>query len=310
MDVVVSICCITYNHEKYIADALDSFLMQNTDFPVEILIHDDASTDRTPDIIREYEARYPDLIKPIFQRENQYSKGVKVAHLNQKRARGKYIALCEGDDYWTDPYKLQKQVDHMEKHPECSLCVHASYRVTPDKEKLGRHIRPGTTDKTFTVEEIISGGGNFFATNSILYPTALDLERPDFFEKAPVGDVKGTVYYIDRFMSAYRVNVPGSWNQRMAVSSPEKREAMLKRLIQMYHDINRYSAYQFDDTIKKRIQAVELSIMLSQGRLKEVKAGELRELYRALPLVSKIKLNIKQRFPVVKRIWRRIRPDF
>jgi len=102
-DPLVSICCLTYNHAPYIRDAIEGFLMQKTNFPVEILIHDDASTDGTADIIREYETRYPDIIKPIYQTENQYSKGVKISWEYQfSRARGKYIALCEGDDYWTD----------------------------------------------------------------------------------------------------------------------------------------------------------------------------------------------------------------
>lgn len=87
-------------------------MQQKTNFPIEVLIHDDASTDGTQDIIREYEKKYPNIVKPIYQKENQYSKGVKVSLVyNYSRARGKYIALCEGDDYWTDPYKLQKQVD-------------------------------------------------------------------------------------------------------------------------------------------------------------------------------------------------------
>jgi glycosyltransferase involved in cell wall biosynthesis len=313
MDVLVSICCITYNHEKYIADALDSFLMQKTDFPVEILIHDDASSDRTADIIKEYEARYPDLIKPIYQRENQYSQGVKVAHLNQIRAQGKYIATCEGDDFWTDTYKLQKQVDYMEKHPECSLCVHASYRVTPGKKKLAKMIRPDTVSRIFTVEEIILGGGNFFATSSLFYPAVLNRERPDFMGKAPVGDVprlifcalKGTVYYIDEVMSAYRVAVPGSWDQRMA-ASPEKRAAVYKNLARMYHEINRYSAYQYDSAIKKQMQI----FMLMQGSLKDFKTGELKELYHALPLATKIKLYIKQRFPGIVNLWLHVKPYF
>jgi glycosyltransferase involved in cell wall biosynthesis len=126
-DILVSICCITYNHEKYIKDALDSFIMQKTNFNFEILIHDDASTDKTAEIIREYELRHPNLIKPIYQAENQYSKGVKVGKFNIERAQGKYIAVCEGDDYWIDPYKLQKQVDYMSANPECLMCVHASY---------------------------------------------------------------------------------------------------------------------------------------------------------------------------------------
>lgn len=108
---IVSISCITYNHEDYIRDAIEGFLMQKTTFPVEILIHDDASTDKTADIIREYEKKYPHLIKPIYQTENQYSKGIGVSATYQyPRANGNYITLCEGDDYWTDPYMLQKQV--------------------------------------------------------------------------------------------------------------------------------------------------------------------------------------------------------
>ena len=317
MDVLVSICCTAYNHEQYIADALDSFLMQKTDFPIEILIHDDASTDRTAGIIREYETRYPDLIKPIYQTENQYSQGIKVRHLNQKRVRGKYIALCEGDDYWTDPYKLQKQVDYMEKHPECSLCVHAAYRVTPGKKKLRKHLRPGNGNQLFTVEKIIAGGGNFFATSSVLYPAVLDLERPYFFEKAPVGDIplaiylalKGTVYYIDQYMSAYRVMVPGSWNQRME-ANPEKRQVMCRGLIHMYQEINQYSAHRFDRAITKRLRVLKMSIMLDQGKLKEVKTGEMKEIYRTLPLMRRIKENIKHCFPGMKPIWKRVKPFF
>jgi glycosyltransferase involved in cell wall biosynthesis len=115
---LVSICCITYNHEKYIREAIEGFLMQKTDFPFEIIIHDDASTDKTADIIREYEKKYPELIKPIYQTENQYSKGVKVTLLTYKQSKGNYIAFCEGDDYWTDPLKLQKQVTFLEKNPD------------------------------------------------------------------------------------------------------------------------------------------------------------------------------------------------
>ena len=122
---LVSISCITYNHAPYIRQCLDGFLMQKTTFPFEILIHDDASTDNTADIIREYERKYPDIIKPIYQKENQYSKGIPIsATFNWPRAMGKYIALCEGDDYWIDPLKLQKQIDVLEKDPACSLCFH------------------------------------------------------------------------------------------------------------------------------------------------------------------------------------------
>jgi len=121
---LVSICSITYNHEPFIRECIEGFLMQKTTFPVEILLHDDASTDNTANIIREYEAKYPNIIKPIYQSENQYSQGIGISMTYQfPRAKGKYIALCEGDDYWTDPLKLQKQVDFLEANPEYSLCV-------------------------------------------------------------------------------------------------------------------------------------------------------------------------------------------
>lgn len=122
-DILVSIKCLTYNQEKYIAQCLEGFVMQKTDFRFEAVVHDDASTDGTASFIREYAEKYPDIIKPIYQTENQYSK--KDGSLNRivcSHLKGKYVAICEGDDYWTDPLKLQKQVDFMEANPDCGLC--------------------------------------------------------------------------------------------------------------------------------------------------------------------------------------------
>ena len=119
---LVSICCITYNHEFYIEDTLEGFLKQEIDFPFEILIHDDASTDNTADIIRKYVEKYPKLIKPIFQKENQYSKGCLISpRFLFPISKGKYIALCEGDDYWTDKGKLQKQVSFLEGNSDYAI---------------------------------------------------------------------------------------------------------------------------------------------------------------------------------------------
>jgi glycosyltransferase involved in cell wall biosynthesis len=120
---LVSIFCITYNHALFIKDAIDGFLNQRTTFPVEILIHDDASTDKTAEIIREYEKKFPKLIRPFYQKVNQFSQGVDpFKEILIPCALGKYIALCEGDDYWTDPLKLQKQMDIFYKHPDTVLC--------------------------------------------------------------------------------------------------------------------------------------------------------------------------------------------
>lgn len=136
---LVSICCLTYNHAPYIRQCIESFLMQQTNFLFEVLIHDDASTDETTDIIREYERKYPDIIYPIYQTVNQYSQGIKVsATYNFPRARGKYIAMCEGDDYWIDPLKLQKQVDFLEKHNEYVICSHKYQQYIQEENKFGR----------------------------------------------------------------------------------------------------------------------------------------------------------------------------
>ncbi|TWI52690.1 glycosyl transferase family 2 [Pseudomonas duriflava] len=124
---LVSIVCLTYNHAPYIAEAEEGFLMQETLFRFEILVNDDASDDGTQDVIRSYAERYPTLIKPIFRKENQYSQGVPYGIQLFALARGDYIAYCEGDDYWTDPLKLQIQVDFLEQNPDYVITYHDSY---------------------------------------------------------------------------------------------------------------------------------------------------------------------------------------
>lgn len=129
-------------------------MMQKTDFPFEVIIHDDASTDGTTDIIREYEAKYPDIIKPIYQTENKYSKGIKImSEIQFPQAKGKYIAMCEGDDYWIDPLKLQKQVDFLEKHPEYSLCFHAV--KIKNEDQLDVWITQSLEEREYSGPEIL-----------------------------------------------------------------------------------------------------------------------------------------------------------
>ncbi len=122
---LVAIKCFVYNHEPYLRDCLEGFVMQQTEFPFVAIVHDDASTDKSADIIREYAANYPDIIKPIYETENQYSKSDgslgRIMNAAVDATGAKYIAMCEGDDYWTDPRKLQKQVDFLETHPDYSM---------------------------------------------------------------------------------------------------------------------------------------------------------------------------------------------
>lgn len=121
--IMVSIICLTYNQSKYIRDCLEGFVRQKTNFRFEAIVHDDASMDETPSVIRDYAQKFPDIIKPIIEEENQYSKhDGSLQRIINNELRGKYVALCEGDDYWIDPLKLQKQVDFLENNPEYGMC--------------------------------------------------------------------------------------------------------------------------------------------------------------------------------------------
>ena len=151
---LVSIITLAYNHSSYIRQCLDGFLMQKTDFPFEVIIHDDSSTDGTADIIKEYERMYPDIIRPVYQRENQYSRRVPIGRTYlYPKAQGEYIAECEGDDYWTDPDKLQKQVDYMRSHPECSMCFTGQGTYF---QESGTYV-PGTEEgfRVFSVKDFL-----------------------------------------------------------------------------------------------------------------------------------------------------------
>lgn len=255
---LVSIDCITYNHENFIRDAIEGFLMQKTTFPVEILIHDDASTDKTADIIREYENKYPDIIKPIYQFDNKYSKGISVSETyNFPRARGKYIAMCEGDDYWTDPSKLQKQVDFLEVNSDCSLCFHASKHIKNNNLNDYSIHKPRSIpkDNRFEMKDVILGGGGFMATNSMVFHREHILERPIWMDKAPVGDgplmlllaTKGKIGYIDEVMSVYRVmSSSTSWSASM--------QDRLRRRNHHYAILEMWD--NFDDWTKKKYSSI------------------------------------------------------
>ena len=174
--MLVSICCLSYNHEKYIAQAVDSFLNQKTDFDIEIIIHDDCSTDKSLKILEEYENKYKGIVRIIRQKENQYSKGKRVLYEYLfPAARGKYIAVCECDDYWINPHKLNIQVAYMEKNPDCSLTFTAT-NILDDKGKT-KEFRPSKGEKDFSLAEIISypDGG--------LIPTATMVFKREYNKK-------------------------------------------------------------------------------------------------------------------------------
>ncbi|WP_084456868.1 glycosyltransferase [Desulfogranum mediterraneum] len=220
---LVSINCITFNHEKYIRDALDGFLIQKTDFPLEILIHDDASTDKTADIIREYEKRYPSIIKPIYQTVNQYSQGKKCSLFNFERAKGEYSAVCEGDDCWFDSLKLQRQIQAMVDYSDCEISFHSAVAKFEDGPRKNRKVSEHSDrQKIFSIEKVIDCGGSFMPTASIIVRNKCLDKIFDFFDKynPPVGDsviqilgaLSGGALFLPHCMVVYRMRVPGSWS--------------------------------------------------------------------------------------------------
>lgn len=154
-EIVVSIKCLIYNHEQYIRQCLDGIVMQKTNFCFEAIVHDDASTDSSAAIIREYAEKYPHIIKPIYETENQYSKrDGSLTRIMNAACKGKYIAVCEGDDYWIDPLKLQKQVDFLENHPKISY-VFTNRLIY--SEITGKTILQKYKPRLYTINDVLAG---------------------------------------------------------------------------------------------------------------------------------------------------------
>ncbi len=219
---LVSVCCLAYNHEKTVADAIEGILSQKTDFKFELIIHDDASTDKTADIIRGYAEKYPEIIKPIFQQKNQYYNcNLAKEYLFPAVAESSsYIAICEGDDYWTDRNKLSLQVKAMEENKNRTMCFHAVNQL--DLNGKMTVIRPLKCDTAVDAETVIKRGGMFCPSVSLLIRRDIaDLWTP-FRISADVYDypvqvlaaVSGEVYYLDKIMGVYRFCSDNSWTAR------------------------------------------------------------------------------------------------
>ncbi|MDI9589864.1 MAG: glycosyltransferase family A protein [Acidobacteriota bacterium] len=236
---LVSVLCVTFNQVKYLARAMDGFLDQQTSFPFEILVNDDCSTDGTTELALSYQRRYPDKVQVVTHEENQYSRGIMpVENFLMPRARGRYVALCEGDDYYTDPTKLQRQFDVMEMNHTLTACVHANENVRARDERRLSVLRFYECDRAVDPADVLAHV-QCFSTNSLFMRTdALQ----DYFaspQKAlPAhGDHKlmtyfaihdGGMWYIDRIMSAYRFLAKNSINRTQLMDGD--REALATRL--------------------------------------------------------------------------------
>jgi len=219
---LVSVNCLTYNHESYLRKCLDGLLAQNTDFDYEILVHDDASTDGTPDIVREYAARYPDKIFPVLQTENQCSRGVPVTPAIQiPRARGKYIAVCEGDDWWSNPDKLQMEVNFLESHPDYGMVFTDYDRYLQNEDRYIRAcFKNGYTPRPLDFSEYLSSFGYIAPPTWLLRKELFPKWNKDFVDGSFYISLcywaQSKVHFIPEVTAVYRVNDGGISHVREA----------------------------------------------------------------------------------------------
>lgn len=237
---LVSVVTITYQHAPYIRQCLDSILMQETDFPYEIIVGEDGSTDGTREICIEYAERYPDKIRLFLRNRklSQYtdSQGRIIrfnGHFSRAEARGKYIALCEGDDYWVNKKKLQLQINNLIKN-NSGICVHPVFKGKIGSEIIGYKSRKSQIIPSFLLR---IGSKNSFHISSTVIKKESIIPFPQWFLYAPTGDYylqylasrKGKICYLPNKMSVYRTNVPGSWTQHNT-----KNRKMLYKLFQRH----------------------------------------------------------------------------
>lgn len=295
---LVSICCITYNHEDFIKDSIEGFLMQRTTFPIEIIIHDDASTDRTVEIILEYARQHSNLFLTILQKENQYSQGIRpFPNFVFPRVRGKYIALCEGDDYWIDPLKLQKQVEHLENNPQLSMVFTNRNRLNL-KNQL---VQQKTTDNPkylFNKEDVLL---DFIATTQTMMIRNYGEEMTTFMTQHPLiygGDrqityfasLKGTIEFMPFVSSVYRVTETGVHSKQTTF---EKLQIGISSFIDLHYALG--------------LGINELMISNLVNTLRRYTPEERKLVRKNLPAFIK---TLTKRFPLHKLIWATIKVYF
>ena len=315
----VSVLCAAYNHEEYLRQTLDSFVNQKTDFPFEVLVNDDASTDSTGDIIREYAARYPEIIRPFYQKENLYSRRINLYDVVFFPAcRGEYIAVCEGDDYWNDPEKLQLQVDWLDAHPEYSACVHNSIGRFSDQPDKVLFAQDGDRDIPF--EQVVQGMSHAYHTSSILARREFILNPPDYrdvayhkgyFTDYAIGvrlGLSGKVRFLDRCMSVYRIGSnPSAWSRGVGQEYHKLKRfvsgeiAMLKTVKQ--HPLTPEQEAAIDQVLLER----EYELLYIEGRVDEMVKPPYDKIHKSMGKGRMISTEIKRRLPHLHRLYRKRR---
>lgn len=279
-EVVVSVVCLAYNHEKYLKNALDGFLIQKVSFTVEFIIADDCSSDKTVDIINEYKNKFNDNLIVI---KNKSNLGFMKNFINaMNSAKGKYIAICEGDDYWIDPDKLSIQVNNMDKRPEVNLSFHSSYIKYDASERADLLFwRRAQADCVFNIGDVLKSSGSFMPTASIMLrgdayrnldPCIRNLYASyttAFFTQLIFSLQKGSLY-IDRPMSVYRSMSAGSWTESV-VNSPELYILWHDKYLDAIRSYNRLTSYKYRRLFKEAIADKHFSILKYTGVSMEYK---------------------------------------
>lgn len=313
----VSVVCIAFNQVKYIRQCMESIVTQKTSFPFHLLIHDDCSTDGTTEIIREFEEKYPDIVKPLYEEENQYKKGgVMPSYLVLPHVTGKYVAFCEGDDYWDDPLKLQKQFDALEANPDCHLCVHRVKTVWENGEDSGISIPnkfSGTQNipsETFirSVEDFQFHLLSFFFRGEDIRAYINDL--PEFAKIADVSDEcfelyfgnLGNVCFIDETMASHRAGSIGCWNSR---NQDEKRVKHHEKMIAAMESYDEYTQGKYHELCEHYILHQHYHIVTIRKDCKTQLKKEYREFYRDYGIKYRLRLWLNAYFPkIAKRLDR------
>jgi glycosyltransferase involved in cell wall biosynthesis len=304
---LVTVILPTHNHAPFVARAVESILAQRTTFPFDILIHDDASTDGTADIVKRYAARYPEKVTLIAQTVNQYQTDKKIqTHILYPRITAKYTAICDGDDLWTDENKLQLQVDYLESHPDCTLCISGADKIDVNDCVIGA-AAPYESDCIVSVDDMIRAGGEFCSSNTIVAPTALLNTQPEFCELTEVEDipvhlwctVNGYAWYFARHMAAYRYAVPGSWSVRQNAAKRETQVATCRGVIGLLQGFDAYTQGTYKDSFEDAILYQKFKIKCVEHDLKELKRPPYRSLYLELPKKRRLRLWLERYFPAL-----------
>lgn len=253
----VSVSIATYNQVQFIGEAIQSVLDQQTDFAYEIIVGDDCSTDDTQRVILDFQARYPDKVIPLLHEKNLGGAGKYNALSTFAVARGRYIATMDGDDYWTSPHKLQKQVDFMEAHPDCSTCFHNAQIIWEDGTYAPELVNGPNQKEISTVADLVGETEIWFmATSSVMFRNGLLTNYPDWYHQSKSGDIPryillaklGNIGYLPDVMSVYRKNRGG-----VSFTDSEVDAEFLYNRIGMYKGINRELNFKYDRVLRRNV---------------------------------------------------------